>query len=85
MVKNETNKAQQFIKVGYALFIVLAIYHLLINKNIIDCAMNLGIALIFDPFDQNVSWSNRPKWQRTWLIAHVSIAFIALIFGLVKK
>jgi|APGre2960657404_1045060.scaffolds.fasta_scaffold257806_2 hypothetical protein len=85
MVKNETNKAQQFIKVGYVLFIVLAIYHLLINKNLIDCAMNLGIALVFDPFDQNVSWNNRPKWQRTWLIVHVLIALSVLIFGLLKK
>lgn len=85
MVKNETNKAQQFIKVGYVLFIVLAIYHLLINKNLIDCAMNLGIALIFDPFDQNVSWNNRPKWQRAWLIVHVLIAFSVLILGLLKK
>lgn len=85
MVKNETNKAQQFIKVGYVLFIVLAIYHLLINKNLIDCAMNLGIALIFDPFDQNVSWSNRPKWQRTWLIVHVLIALSVLIFGVLNK
>lgn len=85
MVKNETNKAQQFIKVGYVLFIVLAIYHLLINKNLIDCAMNLGIALVFDPFDQNVSWNNRPKWQRTWLIVHVLIALSVLILGLLKK
>jgi len=85
MVKNETNKAQQFIKVGYVLFIVLAIYHLLINKNLIDCAMNLGIALIFDPFDQNVSWNNRPKWQRTWLIVHVLIALSVLIFGVLNK
>lgn len=85
MVKNETNKAQQFIKVGYVLFIVLAIYHLLINKNLIDCAMNLGIALIFDPFDQNVSWNNRPKWQKTWLIVHVLIALSVLIFGVLNK
>lgn len=85
MVKNETNKAQQFIKVGYVLFIVLAIYHLLINKNFFDCAMNLGIALIFDPFDQNVSWNNRPKWQRTWLIVHVLIALSVLIFGVLNK
>lgn len=85
MVKNETNKAQQFIKVGYALFVVLAFYHLLINKNLIDCAMNLGIALVFDPFDQQISWNNRPKWQRAWLIVHLLIAFSVLIFGLLKK
>ncbi len=85
MVKNHTHKAQQFIKVGYVLFIVLAIYHLLVNKNPIDCAMNLGIALVFDPFDQNVSWNNRPKWQRAWLIVHVLIALSVLIFGLLNK
>jgi hypothetical protein len=85
MVKNETNKAQRFIKVGYALFVVLAVYHLFINKNVIDCAMNLGIALVFDPFDQQISWNNRPKWQRAWLIVHLLIAFSVLIFGLLKK
>lgn len=85
MVKNETNKAQQFIKVGYALFVILAIYHLLINKNVIDCATNLGIALIFNPFNHQVSWNNRPKWQRTWLIVHVLIVITVLVFGLLNK
>jgi len=36
--------------------------------------MNLGIALAFDPFDQNQTWKDRPFWQKAWLILHLAIA-----------
>lgn len=40
---------------------------------------NLGIALVFDPFDREQPWKERPLWQRTWLIIHVGI--VAAVFG----
>jgi hypothetical protein len=36
--------------------------------------MNLGIALAFDPFDQNQTWKERPFWQKAWLILHLATA-----------
>jgi hypothetical protein len=39
-----------------------------------------GLALIFDPFDESVKWSLRPKWQKCWLIVHLGIQLILIIF-----
>ena len=38
----------------------------------------LGIALVADPFDQQVTWSERPLWQRAWLLVHIGLAAAAL-------
>jgi hypothetical protein len=41
---------------------------------------NLGIAMIFDPFDSSVKWSNRPLYQRMWLLAHLTITLGGLAY-----
>jgi hypothetical protein len=56
----------------YGTFVVLALYFLATHR-ITEAMPNLGIALIFDPFDQKVSWNNRPAYQQIWLIVHLSI------------
>jgi hypothetical protein len=38
----------------------------------------LSIALVADPFDQQVTWSKRPLWQRAWLVVHMGLAAAAL-------
>ncbi len=64
----------QYGRVLYGAFVLLSVYFLATQQ--IDSAMsNLGIALIFDPFDQKVTWKNRPAYQQIWLIAHVSVVF----------
>lgn len=40
-----------------------------------NAASNLGIALIFDPFNQQKKWNDRPLYQRVWLIVHVMLVF----------
>lgn len=40
---------------------------------------SLGISLAFDPFDQQVKWSNRPFLQKAWLIVVVILTFAGLI------
>ncbi len=76
------NKSIIYIRVGYALFICLSIYHILYHKDYIEASLNLGIALIFDPFDQNITWKSRPKWQRIWLIVHLALAAALLGYGI---
>ncbi|CAN5312886.1 hypothetical protein BH10BAC4_BH10BAC4_03000 [soil metagenome] len=61
-----------FNRIVYGTFVVLAIYFLATNR-IAEAMSNVGIALIFDPFDQKVAWNNRPAYQRIWLIVHLSI------------
>jgi hypothetical protein len=43
---------------------------------------NIGIALIFDPFDTKQAFNERPKWQQVWLVVHVCVLFAALGYGL---
>lgn len=38
-----------------------------------------GLALAFDPFDQNKSWKVRPNWQKSILIAELVFTFLLLI------
>jgi len=40
---------------------------------------SFGIALAFDPFDQEQKWNDRPTWQKTVLIVH--LALVAALFG----
>jgi len=63
-----------FSKILYVSFVLLACYYSLFSKQFVEAAMNLGIALAFDPFDQNQTWKERPFWQKAWLILHLAIA-----------
>lgn len=61
----------------YGGFLVMAIYHVVFWRDFGDAAMNLGIALAFDPFDQAVTWKDRPSYQRAWLIIHIILLAMA--------
>jgi hypothetical protein len=41
---------------------------------------NMGIALVFDPFNPAVKWQQRPLYQRIWLLVHLTITFAGLIY-----
>lgn len=57
----------------YGAFIVLSAYFIFISQDIGTAAANMGIALIFDPFNPAITWAKRPTWQKIWLIVHVAI------------
>ena len=63
----------------YAGFTLFGIYKL-ITGNHGDAAIHLGIALAFDPFDQSVTWKDRPNWQQTWRIIHLVLCASAFGF-----
>jgi hypothetical protein len=67
-----TDRTAQFNRILYGGFLILGIYFLL-TKDISSAMSNLGIGLIFDPFDQKVMWQQRPLYQIIWLIVHLSI------------
>jgi len=75
---NETARPKDrtvfFNRLMYGAFIALAVYFLETHR-IAETMSNLGIAIIFDPFDQKVTWRNRPAYQQIWLIVHLSILF----------
>jgi hypothetical protein len=56
----------------YGGFTALGIYKI-VTGNFGDAAMYFGIAIAFDPFDQTITWKERPFWQRAWLVVHLAI------------
>ncbi|MEX1190280.1 MAG: hypothetical protein WED33_13555 [Bacteroidia bacterium] len=73
----------QFYRIAYGAFVALSIYFL-IKGDLSSFCMQFGIALVFDPFNQEVTWKARPLYQRVWMILHLVIlfgAFTALILS----
>ncbi len=64
----------------YGGFLLLSAYYIIVGHRYIDAATNMGIALIFDPFNVDQKWEDRPRWQKFWLVAHLAI--MAGLFGL---
>ncbi|CAN5787200.1 hypothetical protein BH10BAC3_BH10BAC3_41830 [soil metagenome] len=74
----QSNKIKRY---AYILYMALVVYQ--VCKGDYEWAVaNMGIALIFDPFDASVKWHDRPQYQRVWLIVHLAImlAGFAYIF-----
>lgn len=69
---------------AYALYMVLVIY-LAIKGDYEWAFINLGVALVFDPFDTTVKWQHRPFYQKAWLLVHVSVMFAGLIYLYFQK
>ena len=69
-----------FYKYLYIGFLVLGIYQATVNKDYLQAASQLGIALAFDPFNPEQTWNDRPTWQKATLIIH--LALVAALFGL---
>jgi len=68
-----------FTKYLYIGFILFGIYELVVRHSAGEAATYMGIALAFDPFDQTVTWKQRPSWQKAVLIIHLVI--VAGLFG----
>lgn len=61
-----------FNRVLYAAFVLFGAYWL-VRGEAGEAFSMIGIALIFDPFDTEQSWHDRPAWQRAWLIGHLVV------------
>ncbi len=70
---------KNFNKIAYAVFVIAGIGFLFIDKNTSNTAIFLSLALVFDPFDINQKWAERPLWQKAWLIVHLAAS--AAAFG----
>jgi hypothetical protein len=70
---------------GYVAFVVVSLYFLFVSNDIFTAASNLGIALIFDPFNPAVKWTERKTWQKGWLLVHVLLTLGLFLYGLLIK
>ena len=41
-----------------------------------------GVALAFDPFDQDQKWNDRPTWQKVVLFVHLGVAAALLGYAI---
>jgi hypothetical protein len=71
-------------RILYILFVLFGGYFFWRN-DIPTGLSQLGIALVFDPYDSSISWKERPNWVKVWLIAHLVIIFLLLILLLLGK
>jgi hypothetical protein len=74
-----------YARIGYGVFVVLGLYHVVVNHDLIEGAGSMAIGLIFDPFDDQIPWNERPRWQKIWLVAHLGIAAGLLGYGMAVK
>jgi hypothetical protein len=61
-------------KMVYAAFTLLGLFFFVAKGSVSDGLMYIGLALVFDPFDQTVTWKLRPFYQKAWLMAHLLLA-----------
>ncbi|GCC51758.1 hypothetical protein SanaruYs_19870 [Chryseotalea sanaruensis] len=67
-------------RIGYSIMLGISCLAAFYLKDYSLCMSGLGLALIFDPFDANVTFVQRPLFQRLWLIIHLAILYILLIY-----
>ncbi|MEY4432093.1 MAG: hypothetical protein RLZZ44_223 [Bacteroidota bacterium] len=68
-----------FNKFLYIGFILIGLFQVFFSKDYMQSASSFGIALAFDPFDQDQKWNDRPSWQKAVLLIHLVV--VAAIFG----
>nr|MBI1229096.1 hypothetical protein [Cytophagales bacterium] len=81
--KNERT-TKQINRIAYTAFVFLGIYYF-IQDDWATGVSQFGIALVFDPFDQKVSWNNRPLYQRIWMITHLILLLVSFIWMFYKE
>ncbi len=72
-------QSKQINRCAYIFYMVLVIY--LIIKGDYEWALtNMGVALVFDPFDVSVKWQDRTRYQKAWLMIHVAIMALGFLY-----
>jgi hypothetical protein len=71
-----------FNKFLYSGFLLLGLFQAFFSKDYMQATASLGIALAFDPFDQEQKWNERPMWQKAVLIIHLGLVAAMLGFGI---
>ena len=77
-----TSMKTPFNKYLYIGFFILGAFQALFSKDYMQAGSSIGIALAFDPFDQEQKWSDRPTWQKAVLIVHLAVAGLLLGYAI---
>jgi hypothetical protein len=77
-------KTFDFNKPCYVLFLLTGIVFM-ITRNFSQATIFWGLALVFDPFDKQTPFPQRPFYQQAWLIVHLSITVALFVLMGIKK
>lgn len=58
---------QKLNRIIYVTFIVTGLFSLIVQEYLFTVAL-LGLAILFDPFNINQSWGEKPFWQKAVFI-----------------
>lgn len=73
---------KNFNKILYFGFLIIGVYQAFFSKDYLQAASSFGIGLVFDPFNPEQNWKERPFWQKAVLILHLAIAAALLGLGI---
>ncbi|MEQ1797950.1 MAG: hypothetical protein ABL872_08350 [Lacibacter sp.] len=77
------NLSPVFYRWMYGAFVLMTVYFLF-RADYMTAASNLGIALIFDPFNPSVKWQDRKNYQKVWLFVHVALVIAFFVYGMLR-
>jgi hypothetical protein len=80
--QDKINRTNAVNRILYGGFVLVALWNMLFSSDYGTAAANMGIALIFDPFNGSTKWINRSLFQRLWLIVHLCIGLGLLFLAL---
>jgi hypothetical protein len=83
LMEKEAKQPTMVYRITYGLFLLLVIYYLS-QGDVENATINMGIALIFDPFDATVKWLDRPLYQRVWLLLHLALTFAGFFYMILR-
>ena len=77
-------KAINLNKPGYILFLGAGIFFL-IRRDLTQAYIFWAIAMVFDPFNVNQPYAERPFYQKAWMFVHIAIVLAIFIWMLKTK
>jgi hypothetical protein len=81
--EKEKTFPKNFNRFAYAAFTLMGLLYWIFGSDKSLAISQLGIALIFDPFNPNQPFGQRPLYQKGWLIVHLGLVltgFLWLVF-----
>lgn len=66
----------------YLGFLLLGLYQAIFNEDFIQAASSLGIGIIFDPFQMEQKWKDKPVWQKVVILLPFALVAALLGFGI---
>lgn len=71
----------------YSFFILVGLLSLLMQQYMATVSL-LGLGILFDPFNANQSWSEKPFWQKVVFLVQGIIVmglFVPVMYNLLKN